>query len=144
MIITSWNVQGLGQALKQHGVGRLLRKYGTCICGILESKCARVDVNKLVDRMAPGWKFVSNFHLDHRGRIMVIWDVSRVNMAVLDMSPQHVACMVTCLITKRRVAVCFTYGLHSVGARRPVWNHITRLVGENQVPWMIVGDFNCV
>jgi exonuclease III len=38
MIISSWNIKGLNNPLKQHEVVRLMKKYKMDICGLREIK----------------------------------------------------------------------------------------------------------
>src|ERR1044071_3157786 len=144
MSVLSWNIQGLGQALKKHGLGNIISSNNIKVCGILETKCGRYNHSVLASKIVPRWSSLSNFHLDPRGRILVLWDPSFYDLVVIEQSPQHMGCVLTCRATGLRFGVCFVYGLHSVSSRRPLWLQLEHLVDNNQLPWLIQGDFNCV
>ena len=144
MKVLSWNIRGLGQARKQNGLGGVLRDNGVKVCGIFETKCGGLEMRDVVNRAAPGWEFATNFELDHRGCIMVLWDQSFTDVQVVGVSKQHMGCTIVCKETGKKYGVCFVYGLHSVVERREIWDHVGGLLEAIQLPWIIMGDFNCV
>jgi len=73
-----------------------------------------------------------------------MWDASFVDVVIVGMSTQHVGCLLTCKTTGVKYGVCFVYGLHSVVARRPIWGHVEELFEAHELPWLVMGDFNCV
>lgn len=144
MIVLSWNVQGLCQPRKQKGIGGVIREKKAKVCGLYETKCHGHDMDAVVGRVAPGWKFSSNFHLDSRARILVLWDPAFVEVEIVTCSVQHIGCLVTCKTTGAVYGCCFVYGLHSVVDRRLIWSGIEELLEDHEGPWMVMGDFNCV
>ena len=102
------------------------------------------DVNQLIQKIAPGWRHISNFDLDRRARILVVWDDQHFHLDVIDRSVQHIACVARCLTTGRKYGLCFVYGLHSIVDRRPLWANVETLLQNHDLPWMVLGDFNCV
>lgn len=44
----------------------------------------------------------------------------------------------------RSFLVTFIYGLHSISARRPLWEALTGLAGVSAYPWLVLGDFNAL
>ena len=76
--------------------------------------------------------------------MLVVWDASFVDVVIVGMSLQHVGCIVTCRTSGVKYGICFVYGLHSVVARRPIWGFVDDLFEAHEIPWMVLGDFNCV
>src|SRR5689334_6505873 len=128
MSVISWNIQGLGQALKKHGLGTLISSSNSKICAILETKSGRFSPLDLARKIMPGWEVTSNFHLDPRGRILVLWDPSFYDLMVIEASPQHIGCVATCRSNSFIFGVCFVYGLHSVSTRGSLWPSLELLL----------------
>ena len=60
------------------------------------------------------------------------------------MSAQHMGCFTKCKVTGLEYGLCFVYGLHSVTQRRGTWEGVRSCFSGHNVPWMVLGDFNCV
>lgn len=144
MIVMSWNAKGICLPLTQKGIKKLLGEHNVRICGLMETKYGNHDVDQLVSRVAPGWKHFSNFDLDRRARILVLWDAQHFQLDVVDRSVQHIACVARCLTTDRVYGLCFVYGLHSIVDRRPLWASLDAVIQAHDLPWIVLGDFNCV
>lgn len=146
MKIIAWNIKGLGQPRKQKGLGKLIRLNDAKVCGILETKIhdETFNLDRFMDSYLYGWNNTSNFHIDRRGRIFVVWDPNFVDMEVISVGVQHIACLMTNKETSDRCGVCFIYGLHSVVHRRGIWEALTGILGSHDLPWVILGDFNNV
>ncbi|XP_073149026.1 uncharacterized protein [Henckelia pumila] len=137
-------MRGFNKPLKQRHVQGVLKKYNLSILGLLEVK---VNVN-LVDRMMntkfPGMSFMHNFHMCTNSRILVMWESKAVRLDVLGMSDQVIHVSVVCLHSQRVFLASFIYGRNSVVAWRPLWDFLINH-GENiSLPWILLGDFNCV
>ncbi|KAI5652302.1 hypothetical protein M9H77_29489 [Catharanthus roseus] len=63
--------------------------------------------------------------MDHEaGRIAILWDPRLVNMEVIVMDIQVVHAAITCTVTTTKFLASSMYGLHSVVARRPLWQSL--------------------
>ncbi|XP_073149148.1 uncharacterized protein [Henckelia pumila] len=128
MKIASWNMRGFNKPLKQRHVQGVLKKYNLSVLGILEVKVNVNLVDRMMDTKFPGMSFMHNFHMCTNSRILVMWDSKDVRLDVLGMSDQVI-----------HVSV-----VNSVVARRPLWDFLINH-GENiSLPWILLGDFNCV
>ena len=144
MSVMSWNAKGICLPLTQKGIKKLLVENDVRICGLCETKYGNHDVDKLIRTIAPGWRHTSNFDLDRRARILVIWDPQHFQLDVVDRSTQHIACVVRSLTTAEVFGICFVYGLHTIVDRRLLWASLISVLEAHDLPWMVLGDFNCV
>ncbi|KAL0315180.1 UNVERIFIED_CONTAM: hypothetical protein Scaly_2881100 [Sesamum calycinum] len=115
MKIEFWNVRGLNRPLKQNGVAHLIKNNRLCLLGILETKLAATAIPKIINRLFPGWCQANNFDAIAGGRILIIW-----NSAVIDLYPEDIS---------------------------PQKEHVEKLLELGRplnMPWIILGDFNCV
>ncbi|XP_073149189.1 uncharacterized protein [Henckelia pumila] len=144
MKIASWNMRGFNKPLKQRHVQGVLKKYNLSVLGLLEVKVNFNLVDRMMDTKFPGMSFMHNFHLCTNSRILVMWDSEEVRLDILGMSDQVIHVSVVCLYSQRVFLASFIYGRNSVVARRPLWDFLINH-GENiSLPWIMLGDFNCV
>ncbi|XP_011100436.1 uncharacterized protein LOC105178624 [Sesamum indicum] len=77
-------------------------------------------------------------------RILVIWDPAVIDLHPVDISPQVIHCRATNKSSQLSFYISFTYGLYSVVNRRSMWEKLSDLGQGPSMPWLIMGDFNCV
>ncbi|KAL3646608.1 hypothetical protein CASFOL_009575 [Castilleja foliolosa] len=144
MKIVSWNIRGLSTASRQKGVKALVVSHNVDIVGLLETK---LDDNRLRSFMTfhfSGWNQVNNFDTHVAGRILVLWNPSKVSMEPISISPQVIHFKATCKVSSVSTRLSFIYGLHSIIDRRPLWTNLSDFSGQNRSPWLLLGDFNNV
>ncbi|KAL2253455.1 UNVERIFIED_CONTAM: Retrovirus-related Pol polyprotein from type-2 retrotransposable element R2DM [Sesamum indicum] len=67
-----------------------------------------------------------------------------IDLHPIDISPQVIHCHATNKSSQLSFYISFTYGLYSVVNRRSMWDKLTDLGQAITMPWLIMGDFNCV
>ena len=144
MICASWNIRGFSLALKQNGVRHVIKEHRVDVLAILDSKVNVPKLDWIMKVKFPGWKQVNNFDQHAAGRICVIWNPAKVDLVSLGGSSQVIHCNVTCLVTSKSVCMSFIYGLHSIVARRPLWNNLKDFGLRCSMPWILLGDFNSI
>ncbi|KAK4432680.1 hypothetical protein Salat_1030200 [Sesamum alatum] len=144
MKIGFWNVRGFNRPLKHNGVAHLIKNNHLCLLGILETKLHALAIPRIIHRSFPGWCQTNNFDAITRGRIIVIWNPAVIDLHSEDISPQVIHCRVTDKSSRLSFYVSFTYGLYTVVNRRSVWEKLLELGQPLNMPWLILGDLNCV
>ncbi|XP_073129134.1 uncharacterized protein [Henckelia pumila] len=144
MKIASWNMRGFNKPLKQRHVQGVLKKYNLSVLGLLEVKVKVNLVDRMMETKFPGMSFLHNFHMCTNSRILVMWDKKDVRIDVLGMSDQVIHVSVVCLHSQRVFLASFIYGRNSVVARRPLWDFLINHGESISLPWILLGDFNCV
>ncbi|XP_042437084.1 uncharacterized protein LOC122023053 [Zingiber officinale] len=86
--------------------------------------------------------YAHNFDLSNHGRILLLWDMHKVDVDIILTTEQYIHCRVCCRISGRGFLVTFVYGLHSIVTRRPLWEALSDLGDTISEAWMIMGDFN--
>lgn len=87
---------------------------------------------------------MDNFFSQTAGRILVLWDPTKVDLQVLEATPQVIHCNVTCKVTSIATCISFVFAFHSIVTRRPLWSNIVDFGADCPNPWLILGDFNNV
>lgn len=142
MIIGCWNVRGLNGPLTACGVKDFIKLNKLAICGLLETKLNTSRINEVLNRRLRGWKVVTNFSVTPRGKMAIIWDSSKVDCTVIDISEQCIHCGFTCKETQNKIWGSFVYGFYLVVDRRRLWNKLKEVRVPDTQPWFIAGDFN--
>ncbi|KAK4426526.1 hypothetical protein Salat_1421200 [Sesamum alatum] len=78
------------------------------------------------------------------GRILIIWNPVIIDLQPEDISQQVIHCRVTNKSSQLSFYITFTYGLYTVVNRRSMWEKLFELGKPMIMPWLILGDFNCV
>ena len=91
-----------------------------------------------------GWMQVNNFDQHDAGKIIVMWNASKVDFEPIGCSPQVIYYKIYCLISLKIVNISFIYGLHSIVSRRPLWSNIVDFGIQCSHSWLLLRDFNSV
>jgi len=144
MICACWNIRGFSLPLKHNGVRHLIKEHKIDVLAILESKINKQKLDWIMKVKFPGWMQVNNFEQHDAGRIIVMWNPSKVGLINIGCSAQVIHCRISCLVSHRIVNMSFIYGLHSIVNRRPLWSNIVEFSLQSSLPWLLLGDFNNV
>ncbi|XP_073149127.1 uncharacterized protein [Henckelia pumila] len=144
MKIACWNVRGLNKPLKQKNAQGVLKKHNLSILGLLEVKIKPNLLDRMMDTKFPGMPFLHNFHVCPNSRILIMWDSKMVHLDLLEMTYQFIHVTISCLLTHRIFLATFVYGWNSMVARRPLWDFLLSRGDDIDLPWILMGDFNCV
>ncbi len=144
MIILSWNVRGLHRASKKSFVKRFVVSRGIhCFC-LLETKLISSGLSHFANNYFPNWKMVNNSDQDPKGRMAIFWNPAFLSFEDIKIMDQSIHCEVRCCITHLRFNVSFVYAKYCVVTRRLLWDWLANWVPNTSMPWVVLGDFNCV
>jgi hypothetical protein len=142
MIIGCWNVRGLNQPLKQHGIREFLSKNKVDIMGLLETKLNKSTLERMMVNRLKNWKVIDNFHTHQGGRIAIIWNPQRVDIRMVDCTEQVIHCETLSLCSQEQICISCVYGHNNLAKRRGLWSSIIRIGENSSSPWLCMGDFN--
>ncbi|XP_020547320.1 uncharacterized protein LOC110011493, partial [Sesamum indicum] len=109
-----------------------------------QTKLAASSIQTILSRSLPGWCQANNFDTIAGGRILVVWDPAIIDIHPVDISPQVIHCRARISPSQLSFYISFTYGLYSVVNRRNMWEKLSDFGQSRNMPWLIMGDFNCV
>ncbi|GAV92864.1 Exo_endo_phos domain-containing protein, partial [Cephalotus follicularis] len=142
MILAAWNVRGLNNPSKHNEVRHFISSNNISMIGILESRVRNHNLDNVVRSINKMWKFTSNHAVSLSGRVVVMWDPSRLLFEPFAVTEQaiHGKAILPDNVT---VCVSFVYGLCDRNARLPLWSELIHCSGNFiSHPWVIMGDFN--
>ncbi|KAJ9536637.1 hypothetical protein OSB04_un000186 [Centaurea solstitialis] len=144
--IGCWNIWGLNAPDKQMEVSSFIRNNGIHLCAILETHVRAESLHSICDRTFGRWKWVSNCAQSEYGtRIIISWDVSCLDVMVLEAHGQFMHCEVRIRGVTEGLFVSFVYGANHGQMRQSLWSGLQKfraILGAK--PWVILGDFNCL
>ncbi|KAJ9539059.1 hypothetical protein OSB04_031792 [Centaurea solstitialis] len=76
-------------------------------------------------------------------RILLAWDVSLMDVSVVEMHEQYLNCSVHIRGCNRPIQCTFAYGANTATQRRLLWSGMRKFkVCMGDQPWVVMGDFN--
>ncbi|KAG2314505.1 hypothetical protein Bca52824_017627 [Brassica carinata] len=141
--LSFWNVRGLNDPDKHHPFCQWLLFYKPIVGAILESHIKEVNLNRLMSKLCPSWKFATNHQSDEDGRIILIWK-DPATVRVINQSRQTLTCEVVIPTCTPFIFTC-VYASNLAEERSELWVELLNLqasVGLTTQPWIVGGDFN--
>ncbi|KAK9668977.1 hypothetical protein RND81_13G100400 [Saponaria officinalis] len=143
MIISSWNIRGLNDPLKQVEVKFFLRKYKVDVLGLLETRVREHKAAAIFKKSFSSYKVINNYSHHCNGRIWVIYNPRTVTISSTLMHDQLILLEVLYHATNSIVSITIVYGSNSALSRSSLWN-VLRDLSVGQDSWLVLGDFNIV
>lgn len=116
----------------------------TLTIGVLETKLNQEKIQRIMRNQFQGWLELNNFHTHRAGRILVLWDPSKVTLEPVEITPQVIHCTAKCKVSSLIFSISFAYGLYSIVCRRQLWSNLESFGTHQSLPWLILGDFHNV
>ena len=101
-----------------------MKKSSVDVCGLLESKLSLSKVLVLQKLRLKKWNFLTNAAQSSWARIVVFWNPFTVSVDMVSSSPQGLHVCVRSLVSQISFHITFVYGLHTVVARRSLWDSL--------------------
>ena len=140
-----WNIRGLHFTHKQDEVKALVSIHHLSLLGLLETKVKSPTHMQLARSLLPGWKFLFNYSSHRLGRIWVAWDPAILSISLLLSSTQLIHVSIKVLETNQEFLASYVYGLNEDAGREALWHSIKTVASSDQeIPWVVLGDFNIV
>ena len=121
-----------------------MRSHHVDVMGLLESKLSLDKLASVMKYKFKGKLVIDNFHLHQADRIFILWDLAKVQVELVDMTPQVIHCKASCKVTSITFYMSFVYAFHLVVGRRLLWLNLMDFGTRITSPWLALGDFNCV
>ena len=86
----------------------------------------------------------NNLDFSKNCRILLIWDISKVQVSVIKRHEQYLHCKVQLRDMHWSGFITFVYALNGVSQRVCLWTDIVALSSQIGVPRMVAGDLNTV
>ncbi|XP_074298732.1 uncharacterized protein LOC141629659 [Silene latifolia] len=142
MIISSWNIRGFNDPIKQQEVRGYLATNKIEVFGLLET---RVRLNKAaaISRMFSSHRILNNYSHHYNGRIWVFLDTRLVTLLSSRIHDQLIHLELLHHVSNKVVHMSFVFGSNDADIRETLWNEMRQLA-TMVTDWIVLGDFNIV
>ena len=145
MKISSWNIRGLNQPLKQTEISKFIFANDLDVLGILETKVRMQNQDKIKRVLPNHWTLISNTQSNSVDRIWIGWNPNKVNLTILNSTSQVIHVYIESLDQAIQFFASFVYGANSIQDRRTLWTDLRDCsLPLGDLPWISLGDFNAV
>ncbi|XP_073367683.1 uncharacterized protein [Aegilops tauschii subsp. strangulata] len=139
MRILCWNCRGIGDPATVKELRDLVEACAPAVLCIVETQLAKYRVEGLAGSLG----FVGRFGVDSRGRsggLCLFWR-NNVDFEIKTYSQYHIDSVVN-EPGKEAWRLSVFYGAVNRSMRYKTWDTMKILRGENDLPWVCMGDFN--
>ncbi|XP_074315376.1 uncharacterized protein LOC141651570 [Silene latifolia] len=142
MIISSWNIRGFNDPIKQLEVRGYLYQNKIEVLGLLETR-VRLNNSATISKKFSTYTIINNYSHHCNGRIWVFLDIRRVTVVSAQVHDQFIHLELLNNRTNKIVFLTFVYASNDAGHRERLWDELRRLNGK-VTNWIVLGDFNIV
>ncbi|CAM8948389.1 unnamed protein product [Rhodiola kirilowii] len=135
----AWNCRGLGQPRTVHELTDMVGEFRPQVIGLQETKME----GRYLEAIRRKLGFSCGFSVDKRGLAggLALWWKDEVDLRIISYSKSHIDSYVEDK-TELRFRITLFYGESVVSKRQASWDLLRRLRYQNNMPWVIFGDFN--
>ena len=133
--------KGINKARKVDSIRDYSSQQRCDIICLLEHKIKQ-DVSCILRKHWSGFDILSNASSAPSGRILVIWNTHAVSLTKTIETEQFIQMEGTSLSDSSKLILSVVYAANEVGLRRQLWDDLLR--AQPSLPWIIIGDFNCI
>lgn len=142
-----WNVRGLNGKTRKNTVIDWIKSNRPLIGGFLETHVQQSNLQQIMRRVVPGWRFEGNYSQEaQNGRIVVAWDPA-ISVIFYFSSDQLVLCGIFNPQTSESFSAAFVYARNTREERLSLWGKILEFAQSSTLrdsPLVVLGDFNQV
>lgn len=124
LIIFSWKVRGLNTLNKQKEDKIICNKEKVNLICLLETniKCGKIE--KLVESIFFGRRYVTHLERHKNGRIWLTWRPNYYSLNLIDMAAQQVTCEVKFIPLQLFFQISYAYPFNSREDRKELWERL--------------------
>ncbi|KAL1554779.1 hypothetical protein AAHA92_15302 [Salvia divinorum] len=143
MIVTTWNVRGMQRPRRQPVVVDFIKSNRVDVMGLIETKMKEAMVKSFMAKNFPTWRFEYNIGGKQTCRLLLLWNPQQAEVDICKVEEQAIHAKIRCTRTRNNFNFSLVYGLHSPGARLPLWESMAVFSVQGE-PYLVSGDFNAV
>ncbi|KAL0924645.1 hypothetical protein M5K25_005494 [Dendrobium thyrsiflorum] len=144
--IAVWNIRGFNNPDKVFCCKNLIRDHNLDILCLLENRISHHNLSdpwfNMTHTVFDNENSYNNFQLSSSGRIWIKWNSGNITFKHVFSSDQ----MITGTIvygTQPPFLLSVIYASNTFEGRSLLWDDIRKVDPGNNLPWVVMGDFNC-
>lgn len=140
----SWKMRGFNMSRKHLAVHRWILKGKPIFGCLVETRVKQENHSKCMKAALPGWNSITNYDHHRLGKIWFCWS-DKVQVSLLHMSSQVIACAIHVPETEEHFICSAIYASNFESERRQFWEDLRSTHAAYQqlnLPWILLGDYN--
>lgn len=121
MQLVTWNIRGLNKPHKQRELKLFMKENNIRILALLKHKIKKDLAGKVIQKVAPRWKYEGNYEMTEKGGIWILWDCQYVECEVVSKTDQYIHSKVKIKSSGLQFSFVAIYGLHTINDRVQMW-----------------------
>ncbi|XP_074265186.1 uncharacterized protein LOC141587607 [Silene latifolia] len=142
MRVSSWNIRGFNDPIKQQEVRGYLRENKVEVLGLLETR-VKINNSAAISRLFPSYLVINNYSHHYNGRIWVFLDIRRVTLVSSYVHDQLIHLELQHNASNKTFHVSFVYSSNDADHRERLWVEL-KGVASKVTNWILMGDWNIV
>lgn len=140
MSYLGWNCRGAANRRSVRVVGALAKAHSPRFVFLSETRQSSAKAEKIKWKL--GLRDFCGVDCEGRGGgLALFWDES-LHVTVLDACKRYIDVSIVDQGSRKSWRTTFVYGEPRVEHRQRMWDHLARLKGVSNLPWLVCGDFN--
>ncbi|CAH9086594.1 unnamed protein product [Cuscuta epithymum] len=140
MSLISWNCRGLGNAKTMQGFSDLTYSHRPDIFFLMETKLCSLRAKDVLYKHGYS-NFAGADSAGSNGGLALGWN-DDVNLQVTQVNNNYIDCLIKLSESDPGWRLTCYYAFPDASRRREAWNVLRSLAEDNNLPWVIIGDFN--
>ncbi|XP_074299208.1 uncharacterized protein LOC141630262 [Silene latifolia] len=142
MRVSSWNIRGFNDPIKQQEVRGYLRDNKVEVLGLLETR-VKIYNFAAICSLFPSYLVINNYSHHYNGRIWVFLDIRRVTLVSSYVHDQLIHLELQHNASNKTFHISFVYGSNDAEHRERLWVELTGFASK-VTNWILMGDWNIV
>ncbi|XP_074288797.1 uncharacterized protein LOC141613953 [Silene latifolia] len=127
MIISSWNVRGMNDPLRQQEVLEFLKRNKVDCGAVIETHIKSYLAQVIYKRQFSSYSLATNYNSHPGGRIWLLWNPATVQVRVLDSGAQFLHCSLLHFSSQKHILLTVVYAFNRAQERIELWNALKSL-----------------
>ena len=139
MSLLCWNCRGAGKPATVQELRDLTRQFASSVLCILETQIEGSRVESIAGSLGYNKSYAVSSSR-RSGGLGIFWN-DEIRLEVVGYSRYHIDVVMDELVDSK-TRVTFVYGEAQVNERYKTWDMLRGIVRANDMPWLVLGDFN--
>ncbi|XP_074307797.1 uncharacterized protein LOC141642767 [Silene latifolia] len=141
--ISSWNIRGCNDPLKQQEIRDFLWSNKLDILGVLETRVKKKNADNIIKNKFSNYSVICNYDCHYNGRIWLIFNPVTVTVKPILSHAQFIHCAINHHATSQNFFLTMVYGSNDPKIREDLWTALSS-IQHSVTSLVLLGDFNVI
>ncbi|XP_028773913.1 uncharacterized protein LOC114730965 [Neltuma alba] len=139
MIGLFWNCRGTGSKALPGLIKEIKKRYRVDFLALFETKCGGPKATRRCQKLGFD-KFDTVDAIGYRGGLWFAWNEGKFSATIIKKADQYIH--VLAKNGDEKIYITYVYASPNINIRRQLWTELAELRMNDDLPWILGGDFN--